>query len=71
MGTKESTAARNKAGRCIFPFIFDDTTYNGCTHQDNDSRGPWCATAVGSKGSGKLKLKAYGYCTEGCPTHKP
>ena len=30
---------------CVFPFIYENTTYNSCTPRDSDNGQPWCVTA--------------------------
>jgi hypothetical protein len=50
---------------CIFPFIYQNQTYNKCTPRDSDTRQPWCATAVDS--DNVVIDYAWGDCAEGCP----
>ena len=30
---------------CVFPFIYENTTYNSCTPRDSDNGQPWFVTA--------------------------
>jgi len=50
---------------CIFPFIYQNTTYNKCTARDSDTGQPWCATSVDN--TGHVIDYAWGDCAEGCP----
>jgi len=45
-----------KAGKCIFPFVYNKKEYNECYP---GKKGKWCATEVDSK---TQKLLKYGYC---------
>ena len=56
--TKQNKVHKNKnikAGKCIFPFIYNKKEYNECYSGKN---GDWCATEVDSN----KKLLKYGYC---------
>ncbi|CAB4058557.1 unnamed protein product [Lepeophtheirus salmonis] len=48
---------------CIFPFVYQGTTYSNCTNADFGSTF-WCATAVGT---GNV-YTTYGVCSPGCLT---
>jgi len=50
---------------CIFPFIYQNTTYDRCTSRDSDTGQPWCATAIDNEGY--VIDYAWGDCDEGCP----
>jgi len=50
---------------CVFPFIYENTTYNSCTPRDSDNGQPWCATAVDEEGI--VVDHAWGDCLDGCP----
>ena len=48
---------------CVFPFIWNDVYYYGCTGVDNGGV-PWCATQTVND----LYVSGYwGNCEEGCP----
>jgi len=50
---------------CIFPFIYQNTTYTKCTARDSDNGQPWCATSVDN--TGYVVDYAWGDCANGCP----
>ena len=52
---------------CIFPFVFNDITYNECTH---DEDGFWCSTKVDSNGNHIGKQGNWGICGQKCFTGK-
>ncbi|XP_040581207.1 matrix metalloproteinase-9 isoform X2 [Lepeophtheirus salmonis] len=48
--------------RCVFPFKYNEVTYNECTKEGFGDTF-WCATTVSSNGD----TIAYGICTANCP----
>ena len=48
-----------KAGKCIFPFKFENKVYNECLESKS---GNWCATTVDTAKKGKTNAVTYGYC---------
>lgn len=48
--------------RCVFPFTYGDTTYNGCTNQSHEKE--WCATKTSS--SGDYISGEWGNCKSDC-----
>ena len=51
----EKSMAKMQVGDCIFPFVYDGTTYNECY---KGKKGDWCATKVNKDG----KMKRFAYC---------
>ncbi len=52
---------------CIFPFEFNQISFNGCTTMFDEKHKPWCATKVNVKGKGRAAEGFWGYCQEICP----
>jgi hypothetical protein len=52
---------------CIFPFEFNQISFNGCTTMFDEKHKPWCATKVDVKGKGRADEGFWGYCQEICP----
>jgi len=51
---------------CVFPFIYQGTTYYECT-RDSDPEGKrWCATKVDEEGFYIENSGQYGYCSQQC-----
>ena len=51
---------------CVFPFIHDDVTYNGCPIDPIDETKRWCSTKTDENGVHVRGEGAWGYCTSGC-----
>ena len=49
---------------CVFPFIYKDITYKGCTDVDSSNGKLWCATEVDS--SGEVVDNKWEDCQENC-----
>ena len=70
---KEAQEARYVAAHrknpCIFPFKYENKTYNSCTRWHGTSPGfPdeeafWCATSVNAD----LNIQNWGFCNDFCP----
>ena len=52
---------------CIFPFKFDQVTYNSCTYKSASDGKPWCSTKVDKNGSHISKKGFWGHCSINCP----
>jgi len=63
--TKDSPASEKE---CIFPFTFNNFTYNGCPLDPTDETKTkrWCSTEVDETGNHVTGGDNYGYCTKGC-----
>merc|ERR1711892_375403 len=52
---------------CVFPFIYLNVTYTGCTNVGDQDGKLWCATSVDNNGVYKNSSTERGYCTPDCP----
>jgi hypothetical protein len=61
--SKDSKASEKE---CVFPFTFNNFTYNGCPTDPTDETKTkrWCST--GGTGNPITGGDNWGYCTEGC-----
>ena len=51
--------------KCVFPFVYNGNTYNGCTIDESVDDLAWCATGVDR--NRKVYDEAWGDCKSGCP----
>ena len=51
---------------CIFPFTFNNFTYNGCPTDPNDETKRWCSTKTDEDGIHVTGDGNWGHCTSGC-----
>jgi len=51
---------------CIFPFTFNNFTYNGCPTDPFDETKRWCSTKTDENGNHVTGDGTWGYCTPGC-----
>ena len=51
--------------QCVFPFIYANQTYTGCTNVDNGET-EWCSTEVDE--TGQYVTGQYGECSSNCPS---
>jgi len=51
---------------CVFPFLYKNTTYAGCTDDKDPDGKYWCSTMVDSLG--QHVKSAWGHCQADCPT---
>jgi len=51
---------------CIFPFTFNNFTYNGCPTDPLDDTKRWCSTKTDENGVHITGDGTWGYCTLGC-----
>jgi len=63
--SKDSKASEKE---CVFPFTFNNFTYNGCPTDPTDETKTkrWCSTKVDETGKHIAGGDDWGYCTEGC-----
>ena len=61
--TKDSPASEKE---CVFPFTFNNFTYNGCPTDPTDETKTkrWCSTKVDE--TGNHITDNWGYCIKGC-----
>ena len=54
---------------CVFPFKYDDVTYNTCTNRNKflTNNIPWCSTKVNEGGYHIQGEGNWGNCDETCP----
>lgn len=52
--------------RCVFPFVFKGTSYNGCTTQDDPDGLEWCSVKTDARGHHITGQGYWGYCNLGC-----
>ena len=64
--TSEDSKDPNK--ECVFPFTFNNFTYNGCPTDPTDETKTkrWCSTNVDETGNHVAGGDNWGYCTKGC-----
>jgi len=64
--SKDSVASEKE---CVFPFTFNNFTYNGCPADpaDETKTKRWCSTKVDETGNHIPGGDDWGYCTKGCP----
>ena len=62
--SKDSVASEKE---CVFPFTFNNFTYNGCPTDPIDTTKRWCSTKVDETGTHITGGDNWGYCTKGCP----
>jgi len=55
--TGMTVGGTGNGARCVFPFTYEEVTYNGCTDMNHDK--PWCATTSNYGQDGK-----WGECME-------
>ena len=61
--------AAERKNPCIFPFKYDNATYDSCTRSGGYSTGYpdeeafWCATSVNAD----LNMQTWGFCNDLCP----
>ena len=55
---------------CIFPFIYNNKIYNGCTDINDLEGKQWCSTKVDAKGIHVGKGKYWGHCRPDCEDHE-
>ena len=53
--------------KCVFPFIYNETTYNGCAMDGLSRDHAWCATSVNDNG---IVDGHWGYCKAVCPRYQ-
>ena len=56
----------NPLQACVFPFIFNGVTYNGCTYDDGETE-PWCSTLTDGSDEHVGGGGHWGYCSSECP----
>ena len=63
--SKDSVASEKN---CVFPFTFNNFTYNGCPTDPTDETQTkrWCQTKIDATGNPITGGDNWGYCTKGC-----
>ena len=63
--SKDSKASEKE---CVFPFTFNNFTYNGCPTDPTDETQTkrWCQTKIDATGNPITGGDNWGYCTKGC-----
>ena len=62
--------------QCKIPFIWRKNSdhpyvqYWGCPVDPEDPSKTWCSTEIDVNGKHKTRIRAYGFCSNGCPKHK-
>jgi len=56
----------NNGEECVFPFLYKNTTYAGCTDDKDPDGKYWCSTMVDSLG--QHVKSSWGHCQSDCPT---
>jgi len=51
---------------CVFPFTYNNFTFNGCPTSPSDKTKRWCSTKTDENGVHITGDKTWGYCTSGC-----
>lgn len=59
------SAADDQKHKCIFPFKYQEITYNGCTTNHSDNGDRWCAFEVDE--AGVVLDGKWGDCNDACP----
>ena len=52
--------------KCVFPFVYKEKKYDGCTTDYSKNGLAWCATAVNENGNVD---RHWGDCRQECPRH--
>ncbi len=58
-------AENNEKIPCVFPFIYEGKSFNGCTNFNNPDSLPWCPTQVDENGF-YTEEKNWGECSAKC-----
>ena len=53
--------------KCVFPFVYNGNTYNGCTIDESFNGLALCATSVDRNRKVYHAYEAWGDCKPGCP----
>ena len=57
-----------KGQKCIFPFMYHNTSYSKCITVDSPLTEPWCSTRVNKTNGHHIEEKGYwGICPKSCP----
>ena len=59
----------SKTKSCIFPFVINKMSFNGCTNKFDWRNQTWCPTKVDKNGNVYRNITNLytGYCSEACP----
>ena len=63
---KTTDGSEDPGQPCVFPFVYNQTLYNGCTTAGS-SADPWCSTALDARGV--YVAGRWGTCEPACPAH--
>lgn len=61
----------NSNRKCLFPFIFREKIYRGCTNDYDPNGRLWCSTLVDENGNHISGQGEWGYCSNNCPIDDP
>lgn len=61
-----SLDSKDPEKECVFPFTYNNFTYNGCPTDPEDETKRWCSTKTNKKGVHVTGSNSWGYCTTGC-----
>ena len=64
----ETVSGQSTGLKCIFPFIYQGTTYNHCPKENSPTKNPWCSTKVDDNGYHVGGGGHWGHCSSDCPT---
>ena len=70
LGDCHTVTGPNLCANCVFPFKYRGETFYGCTHLNQASLRPWCATNETYDENEFNKNKLWGDCSESCLTHE-
>ena len=55
--------------KCVFPFLYNNKLYNGCTSENDSLEQLWCSTKVDENDN--HVRGHWGYCNQNCKSHIP
>merc|ERR1711971_88260 len=62
-----NTVSGPAAGKpCVFPFTWQEKTFNSCTMEGDDQGKLWCSTMVDQAGNHIAGQGQYGFCSQDC-----
>ena len=70
LGDCHTVTGPNLCANCVFPFKYQGETFYGCTHVNQASLRPWCATNETYDENELNTNKLWGDCSESCLNHE-